>query len=84
MCCEIMRSDPSGPPYYAAVFVCLATQSCCIELVSDRTAEAFLSALWRFVSRRGKPNEIWSDNATSFCRVLRIWIVIPYLVEHVL
>ena len=53
---------------YAAVFVCLATESCHIELVSDLTAEAFLSALRRFVSRRGKPNEIWSDNATCFRR----------------
>ena len=51
---------------YAAVLVCLATESCHIELVSDLTAEAFLGALRRFVSRRGKPSEIWSDNATCF------------------
>ena len=50
----------------AAIFVCLATESCHIELVSDLTAEAFLGALRRFVSRRGKPSEIWSDNATCF------------------
>ena len=53
---------------YIAIFVCLATESCHIELVSDLTAEAFLSALRRFVSRRGKPIQIWSDNATCFHR----------------
>ena len=42
------------------------TESFHIELVSDLTAEAFLAALHRFVSRRGKPTQIWSDNATCF------------------
>ena len=57
---------PTSLKAYAAVFVCLATESCHIELVSDLTAEAFLGALRRFVSRRRKPSEIWSDNATCF------------------
>ena len=30
------------------------------------TAEHFLKALRRFVARRGKPDEIISDNATQF------------------
>ena len=53
---------------YVAIFVCLATQCCHIELVSDATAEAFIAALRRFISRRGKPKEIWSDNASCFHR----------------
>ena len=53
---------------YAAIFVCLATESRHIELISDLTAEASLGALQRFVSRRGKPIEIWSDSATCFRR----------------
>lgn len=56
---------------YAAIFVCLATESCHIELVSDLTADAFLAALRRFVSQRGKPSQIWSDNATCFRRTDR-------------
>ncbi|XP_078357312.1 uncharacterized protein LOC144642205 [Oculina patagonica] len=53
---------------YVAIFVCLATESCHIELVSNLTAEAFLAAFRRFVSRKGKPIEIWSDNASCFHR----------------
>jgi hypothetical protein len=54
--------------YCHTVFVCLQTKSCHIELVSDLTAEAFVAALRRFVARRGKPLQIWSDNATCFTR----------------
>ncbi|GFW62670.1 integrase catalytic domain-containing protein [Trichonephila clavipes] len=30
------------------------------------SADAFLAAFWRFISRRGKPTNIFSDNATNF------------------
>ncbi|CAB4040879.1 Pro-Pol poly, partial [Paramuricea clavata] len=59
---------PTYRKAYVAVFVCLVTTSCHIELVSDLSAEAFLATLRRFVSRRGKPMQIWSDNATCFRR----------------
>ena len=54
---------------YVAIFVCLATESCHIELVSNLTAEAFLAALRRFIlrrGRRGKLIQIWSDNVSCF------------------
>ncbi len=59
---------PTYRKAYVAIFVCLVTESCHIELVSDLSAEAFLATLRRFVSRRGKPTQIWSDNATCFRR----------------
>ena len=37
-----------------------------MELVSDLTSQVFIAALRRFVSRRGKPSLIWSDNGTNF------------------
>ncbi|UYV72914.1 hypothetical protein LAZ67_10001150 [Cordylochernes scorpioides] len=37
-----------------------------IELVTNLTTEAFLAALRRFISRRGRPAEINTDNATNF------------------
>lgn len=51
---------------YIAVFICLATKAMHLELVQELTTKSFLAALQRFISRRGKPREIFSDNATNF------------------
>ncbi|XP_071578330.1 uncharacterized protein [Temnothorax nylanderi] len=51
---------------YIALFVCFVTKALHIELVYDCTAETFLHALKRFISRRGKPSDIYSDNGTNF------------------
>ncbi|XP_058810349.1 uncharacterized protein LOC131675397 [Phymastichus coffea] len=51
---------------YGCVFVCMASKAVHIELVSDLSSEGFLAALRRFVSRRGVPSHIFSDNGTNF------------------
>jgi transposase InsO family protein len=51
---------------YIAIFVCFATKAIHIEVVTSLTTEAFLAALRRFISRRGKPRTIHSDNGTNF------------------
>lgn len=51
---------------YICIFVCFATKALHLELVSDLSSENFLCALRRFISRRGRCNEIISDNATNF------------------
>ena len=48
------------------VFVSLSVKVVHLELVSDLTSEAFIATLRRFISRRGKPSLIWSDNGTNF------------------
>ncbi|XP_011697588.1 PREDICTED: uncharacterized protein LOC105455747 [Wasmannia auropunctata] len=51
---------------YLAIFICLATKAVHFELVSDLTAAAFLNALKRFISRRGRCATLYSDNGTTF------------------
>lgn len=51
---------------YICVFVCLAVRAVHIELVNDLTTDSFLNALKRFISRRGKPSDIYSDNGLNF------------------
>lgn len=63
---ESKRRNVRNSKAYISVFVCFATKAVHIELVSDLTAEAFISALRRFISRRGKPGCIYSDNGTAF------------------
>ncbi|XP_026465156.1 uncharacterized protein LOC113367788 [Ctenocephalides felis] len=51
---------------YICLFVCLVTKAIHIELVSDLTTNSFLATFKRFMARRGKPREIYSDNGTNF------------------
>ncbi|XP_055902292.1 uncharacterized protein LOC129938643 [Eupeodes corollae] len=51
---------------HLALFVCFITKAVHIELVPDRSTEAFLRALKRFISDRGRVSKMYSDNATNF------------------
>ena len=51
---------------FLAVFVCFATKSVHLEVVTGLTTEAFLAALKRFASRRGLLRDLHSDNGGNF------------------
>lgn len=51
---------------YLCIFVCFSTKATHLELVSDMSTDAFLNCVKRFISRRGKPAKIFSDNGTNF------------------
>ena len=51
---------------YLAVFVCFSTKAIHLEVVSDLTTEAFLACLRRFISKKGCPSTIQSDNGSNF------------------
>lgn len=51
---------------FLAIFICNSTKACHIELVTALSSEAYLAALNRFVSRRGKPQSITCDKGTHF------------------
>ena len=51
---------------YVAVFICFSTKAVHREPVMSLTKDDCLAAIKRFVSRRGIPDEIYSDNSTTF------------------
>ena len=51
---------------YGCIFVCLNSRAIHIEDSSSLETDTFIQALRRFISVRGCPKEIWSDNGTNF------------------
>ena len=56
---------------YICVFVSLTVKAVHLEVVSDLSSDAFIACLRRFISRRGCPSLIWSDNGTNFVGAAR-------------
>nr|CAH7716528.1 unnamed protein product [Callosobruchus chinensis] len=53
---------------WVALFVCFVTRAVHLELVLSLSSADFLQAFNRFVSRRGKPSVVYSDNGTNFIK----------------
>ncbi|XP_059052249.1 uncharacterized protein LOC131846848 [Achroia grisella] len=51
---------------YVALFTCLSVRAVHLEIVGNLSADAAIMALRRFMSRRGVPSKIFSDNGTAF------------------
>ncbi|XP_041980797.1 uncharacterized protein LOC121734329 [Aricia agestis] len=51
---------------YLCLFICFRFKCLHLEAVSDLSKYGFLQALRRFISRRGKPSEIFCDNGKNF------------------
>lgn len=51
---------------YVCIFICLSTKAIDLQLVSDLSTKEFINALKRFISRRGKCLQMFSDNGTNF------------------
>ncbi|GIX67562.1 reverse transcriptase [Caerostris darwini] len=51
---------------YIALFVCFTTRAIHLELVTDLSADVFIAALKRFIFRRGKCSDIYSDCSSNF------------------
>jgi hypothetical protein len=70
---------------YGAIFACLTTRAVHLELCLDGSARSFLAALRRFISRRGTPRTILSDNALSFKAsaeiVTKTWVSLSQGIE---
>lgn len=51
---------------YIVLFICLTTKVLHLEIVNGLTTDQFIAALSRFISRRGYPYRIYSDNDINF------------------
>ena len=51
---------------WCCLFTCLTTRAVHIEVAQSLDTESCLAAVTRFISRRGYPNTIISDNGTNF------------------
>lgn len=51
---------------YVAVFVCMVSRACHLEVVEDLSTKCFLDAFSRFTARRGMCSNVYSDHGTNF------------------
>ncbi|XP_013410717.1 uncharacterized protein LOC106173924 [Lingula anatina] len=65
---------------YGCIFTCMATRAVHLEISYNLSSDSFIQAVLRFISRRGPPCEIFSDNGTNFTgaeadlkRILQQW-----------
>ncbi|XP_041982291.1 uncharacterized protein LOC121735510 [Aricia agestis] len=51
---------------YICLFICFTTRAIHLELVGSLSTQDYILALNRFIARRGKPYQIFSDNGKNF------------------
>jgi hypothetical protein len=51
---------------YGALFTCMATRAVHIEIAHSLDTDSAIMAIRRFVSRRGTPKKLFSDNGSNF------------------
>lgn len=70
---QVTGVDLAGPLFlkdkgkaWVVIFTCAVYRATHLELIQSLSTEAFVQALRRFISRRGRPKVIYSDNGTNF------------------
>ncbi|GFU68180.1 integrase catalytic domain-containing protein [Trichonephila clavipes] len=61
-----------GPKAYIVLYICAVYRAIHLESITSLTTEAFFQSLRHFISRRGRPTTIYSDNGTNFKGVERL------------
>ena len=64
----LVRRGRSTVKRYGVLFTCLAVCVVHIEVAESLDTDSFIHALRRFISRRGQPQRIRSDNGSNFVR----------------
>ncbi|OXA47646.1 Pro-Pol polyprotein [Folsomia candida] len=70
---QVIGIDLAGPLFlktgekvWMVLYTCAVYRAVHLEIVTQLTAEEFLLSLHRFISRRGRPSIIYTDNGTNF------------------
>ncbi|KRZ04078.1 hypothetical protein T11_4559 [Trichinella zimbabwensis] len=63
---DVQGRDVRVNKAYVCIFTCMTTRAVHLELLREQTTDSFLQGLRRFISRRGRPRVIQSDNFRSF------------------
>ena len=58
--------DTNTHKVWIVIFACTLSSAVHLEIMQDMIAEQFILTLRRFISRRGTPSLIVSDNAKTF------------------
>lgn len=67
-----VRSNKVMIKVYIVLFTCAVTRAVHLEVIPDLTCESFMHVFRRFSSRRGFPQIMLSDNATTFVSAAKI------------
>ena len=60
-----VKTGRSQSKRYGCLFTCLTTRAVHVEIAHSLDTDSFLNALIRFISRRGRPKKMFSDNGTN-------------------
>jgi uncharacterized protein DUF5641 len=79
-CFHITGVDLAGPFHlkngkkvWTVLFTCAVYRSIHLDLVESLSTEAFIRSFERFISVRGRPNTIYSDNGTNFVGTVNLF-----------
>jgi len=61
----IVKQGRSEVKRYGCLFTCMASRAIHLERLSSMDTDSFLNAFRRFISRRGCPKKVWSDNGSN-------------------
>ncbi|XP_060580217.1 uncharacterized protein LOC132737005 [Ruditapes philippinarum] len=61
----MVKSGKSQVKRYGCIFSCLTSRAVHLEVTHSLSTDSFIAALQRFISRRGLPEKVYSDNGTN-------------------
>ena len=68
----LVKQGRSEVKRYECMFTCMTSQTVHLEVAHSLSSDSFISALSRFISRRGSVSHIYSDNGSNFVGADRI------------